>query len=259
MVASSAAGTSIVEFWQQEAAAVEARSAEWNGVVALLSRTLTEVASASQDSLGRLQRVESELVAAQHVKDLRLLRGRLAECLETVRQEARARRNESSQLVARLGEAVERGASGAANTDGVSAEDKLLERSVEDLAAGSAETYAAVMVFDHLKTLVSRFGPRAAHKVAAFGTAQTAKEVPGVLFAGVWKMGATVLLLEGAPGLEHVERAVRGAARLNRTMTLELGSRDVLVHVAYGRWRLFPLAGRRAADAMAEMENFVNG
>lgn len=262
LVASGAATTAIQEHNRNEVTAIRARVIELQAVVGMLTQTMAEVAAGSEHSLTRLKDIERRLSKSQENYDVRELRQQMAECLATVKEEVASRRRESEKVVADLQSAALKAKPAApVEQPRVQTEPEPdrsgIEALIEQAVADGPPLLVAVLVIDHLKTIATRFGEGAAGRVAAFCAEQAKINLRGALHVGVWKGVACVALLDGTAGSEAVERAVMIESQRRRSMSLDIGQRDVMLQASYSKWSIFPASGRPAASVLQNMNSFL--
>jgi GGDEF domain-containing protein len=276
LVAAGAATTAIQEHYRNEVAAVRGRIVELQAVVSMLTQTMTDLALGSEQSLNRLRDLERRLAKSHENYDVRELRQQMADCLATVREESACRKKESDKLFTDLQAAVNRSkppgpaesataeaakpareSPPAAAIDADAIERSGIEALIEQTAQDGPPLFVAVLVIDHLKTIAARFGEPAAARVASFCAEQAKTNLRGAMHVGVWKGSACVALLDGTAGTEVVERAVMIESQRRRSMTLEMGQRDVMLQASYSKWSIFPASGRPASAVLQNMTAFL--
>jgi hypothetical protein len=68
------------------------QGAELQNMIGMLTRTVAALVSGSNRSVTRLREIEGQLVEASEIQDVRMLRLRMEQCLERIREEAQSRR-----------------------------------------------------------------------------------------------------------------------------------------------------------------------
>jgi hypothetical protein len=275
-VAAGVASTAIQEYNRQTVSSVRARGVELQAVVGMLTQCISEISAGSERSTTRLRDIERRLAKSQEIYDVRDLRQEMADCLADVREESACRRRESDHLIADLKTAVREGArtslleikanapeneleppAGAPAEDAESGPRGGIEALIEQAAQDGPPLFVAVLVIDHLNTIISRFGQAAAAQVAAFCAQQAKTNLRNALEVLVWKGTSCVALLDGTAGSEALERGVLYEAQRRRSMTLELGQRNAMLQVSYSKWCVFPVTGRQPSAVMQGMSAFL--
>ena len=143
------------------------KTQQLHALLATVARTVSHICSASDECATRLDQIEEQIEETSGLEGVRVLRFRLEECLQTLRNEARREREELSRTFARLQKQVEAVEAG----DG---EDALLppeidkvsglemresaERAMGIAVERSEVSYAALFVVDRLHLINGQFG-----------------------------------------------------------------------------------------------------
>ena len=257
LVAAGAATMAIHEHNRHEVTAVRARAVELQAVVEMLTQTVSDVAACSDRSLSRLHQIERGLAKSQEIFDVRELRMQMVECLAAVREETACRKNESDRLVQDLQTAVRKQSSPLPAVAVSPIKPDSVEGRIKQATLEGRPVFVAVLLIDHLKTIAARFGDAAAAKVADFCVDQIKLHLQHVTHVARWKSVACVALLDGREGSEALERAVSTESQRHEALTLNLGQREVMVHVSYSKWTVFRVTGRPASGVLQSMNTFL--
>lgn len=83
---------------------LSARAAQVQYMVGMLTRTIGDTASLDRDSLARLKRIERRLEKASAIEDVLAVKAHMAECLENLRAESKAREAQIERLANSISE-----------------------------------------------------------------------------------------------------------------------------------------------------------
>jgi diguanylate cyclase (GGDEF)-like protein len=205
--------------------------------------------------------------SATQLHDVRLVKGKLAECLDQIRQESVRQREETSKTVDQLSHDME----SARNRDGAAQEALLDEvtnlprRSVAEdalLAASQAETpaFAAVMSVDRIKIYNIRFGHKVGDEVLEHFAEWVGKRLKPEDRLFRWTGPVLVGLLPRVSRLEIVRDEVAGVMHAPFEYTVQTASRSVLLPVS-ARWAVFPMmaSSRLLFQKIDSFTNFQSG
>jgi GGDEF domain-containing protein len=138
-----------------------------HAILAAVARTVSLICSASDECATRLDQIEEQMEETSGLEGVRVLRFRLEECLQTLRNATRREREEMSQTFARLQKqvtAVQAGDSEdamlAPEIDKVSGLEmrESAERALRIATERGGMSYAAVFVVDRLHIINAQFG-----------------------------------------------------------------------------------------------------
>jgi GGDEF domain-containing protein len=143
------------------------KTQQLHALLAAVVRTVSNVCSASDECATRLDQIEEQMEETSGLEGVRVLRYRLEECLQTLRNETRREREELSQTLARLQKQVAAAQAGDGEDALSSPEiDKVsgleMRESAERAMAMAVErggvAYAALFVVDRLHLINAQFG-----------------------------------------------------------------------------------------------------
>lgn len=247
---------------------LRARQIELQSIVAMLTESLTCIASASERSASRLHNIEKQLERASDIEDVRALKLRLAECLEELRDERNRQQEENHKHVAGLTSGLERSRRALTTTrehgTGLDPLTGLPERGeaerimIEAMAEGRS-VFAAIFVVDRVASINTRYGYAAGDQVILMMCQRLAQgfSVSDVLFR--WTGPAFLLLLEREEAAIQVRSELARAVGMRMEKTLQIGGRTVLLPVT-ATWAVFPLSEERSVEQLIhKIDSFVAG
>jgi len=247
----------------------------------LVAQTVSNICSISDDCTNRLDRVEEELEEASGIEGVRVLRFRLAECLQVLREQARRQRDEVSQLFIQLQtdfEAAQKASEAkkakAAEARGKTAEaavqepeiDKvsglkvraLAERAMAAAIERGRPSYAALFVVDRLHLINAQFGYSTGDRIlrSYCGHLRMFLLPQDQLFR--WTGPAFVAVIERPDELaDETEAEIQKIAASKLDVAVQIGNRSVLLPIV-GTSVLMPLAGGGTlADLASRLDAFT--
>ena len=143
------------------------KTEQLHALLAAVARTVSHICSASDECAARLDQIEEQMEETSALEGVRVLRFRLEECLQTLRNETRREREEMSQTFARLQRQVTATEAGDGDDAMLAPEiDKVsgleMRESAEHALAIAVErggvSYAALFVVDRLHLINAQFG-----------------------------------------------------------------------------------------------------
>ncbi len=250
---------------------IHVQCSELQSMVAMLTKTMSNLAAGSEASVARLQAIEKQLHKATMIEDFQTARLRLADCLEGLHAEVSRQKEESVRTVsgikAELESSKERLASASAapgeepRPDPVTglpgraaAEAALIASSRQDRPA-----FAAVFVIDRLELINTRFGYAIGDNVLLAFSQHVAQCLSRADKMYRWSGPALLALLERDRPVLQVREELARFANQRMERTFQAGNRSVLLPVA-SNWSLFPLAQFRPVQLLFyQLDTFVQG
>jgi GGDEF domain-containing protein len=238
LVVAGAAAKTLEDYSQRTMRYVRMQSAELQGMLAMLTETVAAISAASDRTVTRLQNIEKQLERASMLEDIRSLKARLAECLVSVREEARRQREEMARTVTELRNEIlraqQRQAPAAAPTPagapgGLSRADaeEALARALEE----HAHAYAAVFVIERIELVSGRFGAQAGEQLVQFFRHHLAEGLLSSDRVYRWGAGSLLVLMERSCSLEQVREEAQRVASVRLEKTIQIGTRTALLPV----------------------------
>ena len=233
------------------------QGAELHHMIAMLTRTVATLGSGSEQSLGRLREIEGQLEKTSAIEDVRILKTRLEECLESIRTETKRQKSESSRTVESLRQEI-RGsqerisAAGAGHAldpaTGLPAR-SAAAAALAEWALSDKPPYAALFIVDRIPLINARFGYPVGDRVLK----TYLEELRGRLAPGDqifrWSGPAFLALLYRTDRIEKVREQLRFQLPAKIERTFELSNRSALLSIS-ATWAIFPVT--EPLDALIE-------
>ena len=235
---------------------------ELQRVIAMLTRTVATLGAGSERSVTRLQEIEGQLVKASEIEDVRMLKVRMEQCLESIRDEAQKQRAESSRLVEGLQHDILQ-TQERMRTVTVAPTDSATglplrpdaEAALAAAAAGLNPAFVVMLAVDRVALINGRFGYAAGDQALKL----YAESLRPRLAAGDrifrWSGPAFVVLAERAERLERVRDQFRAVVPPKMEKNLQVANRTALVALS-ATWTVFSVAAP-VADLIEQLDKFL--
>jgi GGDEF domain-containing protein len=143
------------------------KTRQLHALLCAAARTVSQLCAASDECVIRLNHIEDQIEETSGIEGVRVLRFRLEECLQTLRDQTRHQREQTAELFVRLQQQIEatqaeegEEAIFAAEIDKVSGleEREAAERAMAAAMERGGPLYAALFVVDRLHLINAQFG-----------------------------------------------------------------------------------------------------
>ena len=240
---------SMEEYNQRTSKFVRRQSTELQHMVSMLTQTVISIGSSSDRSVAKLQEIDKSIERVSQVEDIQILKLRLGECLEAVREEAsRQKRDGASALHALKGElehAQERMGSFTLRheLDACTALPMKADAqaAIEAAMSSAHPTYLLIAVCSRVQAINARFGYAVGDHVLAAFADHFRKGLSARDKLYRWHGPALVALLERSERIDRVRSEIRQFADTKLEKTIEVGRRTVLIPIS-ASWSLLPVA-----------------
>lgn len=279
LVHAEAAAEGLTAYNKRIARLLDSQRGEVTHILGMLQNTVINIAGENTRSAKRLQEITSELEQSGPITDLRVLKGRLAECLTGLREEMSQQKAEAAVTIENLQVTIERGRDSivalAENRleqaersrsnslaipgnaqdpiTGLPCRDAALVAMQNSIGAGT-RNYAVVMVINRVQMIKDRFGYKVSdHMIAGFKD-EMAKQLSGSGQLFRWTGPAFVAILERAEPIAVVRAEVRRMLDAKIEVSYSGTGRSVLIPVS-AVWLALPLIS--VADADMQIQAFT--
>ncbi len=229
---------------------VRRQNEELQNMVSMLTQTVITIGSSGEASVNKLQEIEKSIEGARLVEDIQLLKLRLGECLESVRQEAIRQKTEGQSALASLQEELnnsrERIGAFATPVDldgatGLPAKKEAL-KALQAALGTPQNKFLVVAVVSRVQAVNARFGYAVGDRVLATFAEHFKKNLGASDQLYRWHGPAVIALLSRADRIEKVRTEMRRFADIKLEKTIEVGARTVLLPVS-ASWSAFAVEG----------------
>jgi len=247
LVVAGAAAKTLEDYNQRTTRYVRMQSAELQGMLAMLTETVAAISAASERTVTRLHNIEKQLERASMLEDIRSLKARLAECLVSVREEARRQREEMARTVTELRTEIKRAQqrqipssapkpAAAPGGLGRAEAEEALARALEE----RAHVYAAVFVVERVELVSGRFGAQVGEQLLQFFRHHLAEGLLSSDRVYRWGPSSLLVLMERSCSLDEVREEAHRVASVRLEKTIQIGTRTALLPVA-SRYAVIPV------------------
>jgi GGDEF domain-containing protein len=222
---------------------------ELQNMVSMLTQTVITIGSSGEASVNKLQDVEKSIEHACMLDDMQLLKLRLGECLEAVREEAQRQKTDGQSTLESLKKELETSRDrvgfvpAALDLDAATGlpSKKEAVKAIQAAVASPHNKFLAIAVVSRLQAVNARFGDSIGHSVLA----TFADHFRGHLAANDrlfrWHGPALVAVLERDERLEKVRTELRRFIEAKLEKTVEVGNRTILLPIS-ASWSIFSVA-----------------
>ena len=215
---------------------VRQRNTEMQTIISMLTQAMIAVSDAGERTATRLYEIEKQLVSASVIEDVRLVKLRLADCLEKIREEKRLQTEQSSQVIEDLQKTVDQ----APRWDPVSAgvdlttglpDRNLAEAALSQCAAANEKAYAVIFIADRVQLINARFGYAAGDEVLQTINAHIQKGLRQGDRLYRWRGPSFLALLRRPDPVDAIRAEMTRIASTRLEKTVEIGTRSVLLPI----------------------------
>jgi GGDEF domain-containing protein len=260
MVVAEAATQALAAYNKRIEALLGSQGSEVKHILGMLQDTVINIAGENTRSGKRLQEITLELEQSGAITDLRVLKGRLTECLKNLREETLQQKADAAGNLQKLQMTIERSRGAAAKAGylldpvtGLPGHDDALI-AMQAAIDGGARQYAVVMVVNRIQMINARFGQEVGDRMLVGFKEHLAKQLSasGQLFR--WAGPAFVAILEREVPLGNVRLQVKRMMDAKIEVDYSGDGRSVLIPVS-AVWSALPLTS--TADADKQIQTFV--
>lgn len=227
---------------------IRRQNSELHNMVSMLTQTIIKVAASSEISVTKLREIEQALEQARMVKDIQLLKMRLGECLETVRDEAARQQADSRNAIAALEQELQISCEQSDTVPELKEHDPVtgllsknnVERAIQAAAASPVGKFLVVAVVSRVHAVNARFGYAIGDRMLATCAQHYRAALSGSDELYRWHGPAFLGILSRQARIEQVREEIRRFASAKLEDTVELGNRTVLIPIS-SNWSVMPV------------------
>ena len=262
LVSTGSALKTLESYNQNTSKYLRMQGAELQHVIAMLTRTVAALGAGSERSVTRLQEIEGQLVRASEIEDVRMLKVRMEQCLESIRDEAQKQRAESSRLMEGLQQDILQ-TQDRMRTVTVAPIDPVTglplrpdaEAALAEAAAGLKPAFVLTLAVDRVALINGRFGYAAGDQALKLYVESLRPRLAAGDRIFRWSGPAFVVLTERADRLERVRDQFRSVVPPKTERNLQVANRTALVSLS-ATWTVFPVAAP-VADLIEQLDKFL--
>jgi len=261
MVIAAGAAQALANYNKKVETFLASREAEVAKILSMLHNTVIDIAGEHTRSAKRLQEITQELEQTGAVSDLRILKGRLTECLNGLREETRQQKADAAVTMQKLQLTIERGRAAVTKApdhrrDPVAklpGRDEALAAMQAAIDSGSRQ-YAVVMVIKRIKMINARFGAEAGDRMLVGFREHLQTQLPQTDQLFRWIDPALVAILERPVPAAVVRIQLKRILDTRIEVTYSGEGRSVLIPIS-AAWLVLPLIS--TADAQRQIDAFI--
>jgi GGDEF domain-containing protein len=224
------------------------QNAEMQNVVKMLTSALASISTTSKANVSKLSDIEKYVAFASELDDVRLIKGKLSECLLDIQQEANRQRSETEETIQELRLGLDRIRLASANVPDSAHSDLITglplrpeaETALADAGRSGAGHFVAVMVLERMPSLNARFGRVAVDEILSTFSQMVNKRLTPQDRLFRWGGPALVALLSGRNSLEIARSEFARIMETKLEHTMQTASRSVLIPIS-AKWCLYPM------------------
>ena len=291
LIAAGAVSKTLDDYAHSSSRFLKQQKHELQTIVAALTQTLGTVANASERTIGRMAEIKAQLEKADVIEDIRRLKARLTECLETVYEESVRQHDEAARAANQLQETAGNRGRGAApvaaggvtgaaaeptegnhaalasalrpavdgsnNSLGESSEREAVERVLATVLNRSEEAWVGLFKIERANLLVSRFGPPVFEEVVTFVRQRLSSGLSS-LRQYRWDQSAILALLQSQQDIKLIRRKINELFAERLVMNFDLGKREVMLPIGC-QWTVLPCLPHHSAHVLIQqIEAFLS-
>jgi GGDEF domain-containing protein len=234
---------------------------EVQNILSMLQNTVVNIAGENTRSGKRLQEITLELEESGRITDLRVLKGRLTECLTGLREEMLQQKTDAAVTLENLRVTIERGrdsvALGAEHrpdpVTGLPGHDEAVA-AMETAVGRGTRQYAIVMIVNRVQMINRRFGQKLGDHMLVGFKEHVAKQLSGSDQLFRWTGPTFVAILERPKPIGIVRLEVKRLLDAKIEVNYSAEGKSVLIPVS-AIWSALPLTCMPDADK--QIQEFV--
>ncbi len=248
LVISGATLKGLKDYSERTTRFVRAQGLELQRMISMLTQTVMSIGSTSELASSRLQEIEKQLERASMIEDVRIVRLKLSQCLESIREEADRQRQEASNTIASLNQEIQESGGRAATAflqpdiDPVTGLPNIPSALAvfKEAAQSRGPFFVATLVADRVQLINSRFGYAVGDEMLRAICAEIRKGLSAQDRLFRWRGPSILALLERSESLERVRMELSRIASFKLEKMVDIGTRSVLLPVS-ACWTVFPM------------------
>lgn len=224
------------------------KDTELQNMVRMLTSAVASISAASETNISKLGDIEKHVSVAAELKDVRLIKARLSECLVDIQKDAERQKKETEEIVHGLRMSVARFQKQPAGAPDHRPADAVTglplrgeaETAITDASRSGSFNFVAAMVVERLQILNDRFGREAIDEMMLTFVRMVQKSLTPQDRVFRWGGPALIALLTRPNTLEMVRGELTRIMETRLEHTIQTSSRSVLIPVS-ARWCLYPM------------------
>lgn len=224
------------EYNKRVAQTVHQRNSELRNIISMLTQAMIAVSDSSERTATRLHEIEKQLTTASVIEDVRMLKLRLGECLEKIREEKQIQVDQSSKVVEDLEKTISQSPQHEPVSAGIDLTTGLPDRTAAEAAlnlcaAANEKAYAVIFIGDRVQLINARFGYAAGDEVLKTIKTHIQKALRPADRLYRWRGPSFLALLKRPDAVDTVHTEMQRVNMSKLEKTVEIGNKFVLLPI----------------------------
>ena len=245
-VLAGAAVKSLEDYNQHATAHFGHRKAELETIIKMLSETVGSIGSASDENVARLQQIEQLVSSAKEVSDIKVIKMRLSDCLDGIRNEATRQRTQTEKTTQSLRKEIEKSrvrvaAAGSPSHDPLTGlpSREAAESALAIHCTSDSPFYVAVLMIDRLQLYNTRYGRAVGDDILRKFADYVRRTLPARDTLFRWTGPTLVAILERSCQIEGARLELKRILDKIPETDIQTATRSALLSIS-SRWGVFP-------------------
>ncbi len=252
------------DYNQRASRYVRMQGTELQNMIAMLTRTVATLGAGSDRSVARLRDIEGQIEKTSVIEDVRMLKLRMEECLESIRDEAQRQKTESAMALEGLRQEIVHSQQRMRAGTAAPARDPVTglpiraeaQAAFEALFESGTPAYAALFVVGRVALINSRFGYAVGDRVLNLYLEELQKQLSAADTIYRWNGPAFMAILHRPDRLEKVREQLSFIIPSKLERTIQLPNRTALLPIS-ATWTVFPIIPP-IHDLLNQLDNFLS-
>ena len=239
-----------------------ARAVELQSIVGMLTEAMSQISTTSRTSIARLQDLHRQIEHTVMLDDMRTVKLRLSDCLESMRTETERQRHESVKVVDELKQGLQevqapKRAEASAGIDPLTGLLSRVEGEAAILAAGGpgSHAYAALFVLGRMQAIISRYGSELGGQVLLILLQRLSGGLSPQDQFFRWSPDSFLAVLHRKESGDLLRREVSRMLSAPLEPTFEIASRSVTLPIS-PTWSILPLFESSHGEVLRKLDLF---
>ena len=241
---------------------IRAKGIELQSIVGMLTNSMSQVSTASRTSIEQLQHLQKQIEHASMVEDVRTLKLRLSDCLQSIHGECERQREESAQAIEQIKNGIQKAIEPKPVEESPIADPLTglilragAEQAIKASSIQGAHVYAGLFVIDRIQSIVSRFGAELGDRAMLFFVQQLSMALTGNDTLFRWSPNSFLALIHRSESPDLVRREMSKTIAHRTEQSFEIGDRTVVLPLS-SSWVIIPLFEHSVAEIVKKLDAF---
>jgi GGDEF domain-containing protein len=263
LVITGSALKTLEDYNQRTTRYIRMQGAELQNMIGMLTRTIATLGTGTGRSVAKLREIEGQLEKASVIEEVRMIKLRMEQCLESIREEAQRQKVEASHTAEGLKHEIRESQERMHSVTAAPVRDPVtglptradLEAVLGEVVGGPSLFYAALFVVDRVGVINSRFGYAMGDRVLKIYVDELSARLSAADKLYRWNGPALVALLERPDPIEKVRGQLVSLVPPKLERTIQLATRTALLPIS-ATWAVFPVVAP-LDDLIHQLDAFI--